>query len=97
MFGSADPTQWQLMTASGLVKKATGLCALTGILCAQSTSLVISLWDGQDATGVLGPTTKCVDSIPLTAGVPYPIPAKLNNGLYIQFVSGSGSITVFYD
>lgn len=97
MFGSASPCQWKILTASSLIKKATGLATLTGILCAQSSSLVVSIWDGQDASGTLGPTTKVVDQVPLTAGVPLPIPAKMNNGIYIEFVSGSGSITVFYD
>jgi hypothetical protein len=97
MFGNPNPTQVKLLTGSALLKKATGLGTITGILCAQSSNLVISIWDGQDATGTLGPTTKIVDSLPMTAGNPYPIPAKLNNGLYVQFVSGSGSISVFYD
>ncbi len=97
MFGSFNPAQWIRLTASALVKKATGLCTITGILCTESSSLIINVWDGQDASGTLGPTTKVLGPLTLVAGNPYPIPAKLNNGLYIEVVSGTGSFTVFYD
>lgn len=97
MFGSPNPCQWVRLAASALVKKATGLCTLTGILCTESSSLIINVWDGQDAIGTLGPTTKVLGPLTLVASNPYPIPAKLNNGLYIEFVSGSGSLTAFYD
>jgi hypothetical protein len=92
MFGSFNPAQWLRMTGSALVKKATGLCTITGILCTESSSLVINIYDGIDNTG-----TKVVGPLTLTASNPYPIPAKLNTGLYIEFASGSGSLTVFYD
>ncbi len=95
MFGSLNPTQWKIITADGLVKKGQG--TLTGLLCASSSSMKISIYDGQDADGTLGTTRLLVDQLTLTAGNPYPIPAKLNNGLYIDVVSGTGSFTIFYD
>jgi hypothetical protein len=97
MFGSLNPCQYKFMSASGLLKKATGLGSITGILAATSSSAIIIVWDGQDATGTLGPTQQVTGQITLVAGTPYPIPAKLNNGLYIQLVSGTGGWTVFYD
>jgi len=99
MFGGWNPSQWKRIAnaTSTLIKKATGLSALQGILCANSSSLIIAVWDGQDATGTLGPTTQLTGSITLSSGQSYPMPAKLNNGLYIQVVSGTGDFTVFFD
>ena len=96
MFGSWSPCQWKIVTASVLVKKAAGLCTLTGLLCASSSTMIISIWDSATDNNDAN-ATKVVDQITMVAGNPYPIPAKLNKGLYIQVVSGSGSITVFYD
>lgn len=92
MFGNLEPGRYKRLAASGLVLTATGQGMLSGLLCAQSSSLVVSVYNGIDATGDL-----MVDSIPLTAGNPVPIPAIVNKGIYVQFVSGSGSITVFYN
>lgn len=99
MFGSLNPCQWFRFTnaAAGLVKKATGLCTITGLLCTESSSFVINIWDGQDASGTLGPTKKIVGPLTLVAGNPYPIPAKCNNGIFIDVVSGTGDATLFYD
>ncbi len=96
MFGSPAPCQYLLQSASGLIKKATGLCTTTGILCATSSSAIIQLWDttGTDATAG---AVQVTGSITLVAGTPYPIPAKFNNGIYVKLVSGTGSWTVFYD
>lgn len=92
MFGNLEPGRSKLLTASGLVLTASGQAMLSGLLCAQSTSLVVSIYDGTDDTGEL-----VVDSVPLVAGVPLPVPRIINKGIYIKFISGSGSITVFYN
>lgn len=97
MFGSLSPCQALKVTASVLVKKATGMATLTGLLCTESSSMIINVWDGQDAAGTLGPTTKIVGPLTLVAGTPYPMPVKLNNGLYFEVASGSGSFTAFFD
>lgn len=96
MFGSMNPTQYKVVTANTLVKKSTGLCTVTGLLCSSSTSMVVQIWDtATDETNASA--VKVVDSLTLVAGTPYPIPAKLNNGLYIKLISGTGSLTVFFD
>lgn len=93
MFGNLEPGRSKLMVTSGLViPHVTGQAMLSGVLCAQSTSLVVSIYDGQDTAGEL-----VVDSVPLVAGVPLPVPRIMTKGLYIQFVNGTGSITVFYN
>ena len=96
MFGSWSPSQYIFLTASKLVKKAAGLCTISGILCGTSSSGIIQVWDttGTDATAG---AVQVTDSITLVAGTPYPIPAKLNMGLYIKLVSGSAGFTVFFD
>lgn len=99
MYGSWNPSQWTRIAnaTSLLIKKATGLATLGGLLCANSSSLIVVLWDGQDATGALGPTKQLTGQITLNSGQAYPCPAKLNNGLYVQIVSGTGDFTVFWD
>lgn len=59
--------------------------------------MLVNVYDGQDATGTLGPTSRIVGPLTLVAGNPYPIPAKCNNGIYVELVSGTGSVTIFYD
>jgi hypothetical protein len=92
MFGNLEPGRSKRLSATGLVLTASGQAMLSGILCAQSSSLIISIYDGIDATGEL-----VVNQVPLTAGVPLPVPRIINKGIYISFVSGSGDITVFYN
>ncbi len=70
MFGSLNPCQWKIITADALVKKGQG--NLTGLLCASSSSMKISIYDGQDTDGTLGPTKLLVDQLTLTAGNPKP-------------------------
>ena len=89
MFGSLNPTQWKRLTATGLVK--TGQGQLTGLLCASSSSMTATVYDGIDSTGVL-----IVNTMSLTAATPYPMPAKFNVGCYIV-IGGTGDLTVFYD
>lgn len=96
MFGSVSPCQYLTQSASGLIKKATGLCTITGILCAVSNPAVIQVWDTPtDNTNALA--KQVTGQLTMTAGQPYPIPAKINYGLYIQLVSGTGTWTVYFD
>lgn len=96
MFGSDSPSQYLLQSASGLVKKATGLSTIQGILAATSSSAVIQVWDTPtDQTNALAKAV--TGQLSIAAGTPYPIPAKINYGLYVQLVSGSGTWTVFFD
>lgn len=92
MFGNLEPGRFKRLTASGLVLTATGQGMSSGLLCAQSSSLVVSVYDGIDTSGTL-----LVNQIPLTAGAPVPIPAIVTKGIYVSFVSGSGDITYFYN
>jgi hypothetical protein len=84
------------MTTSTLVKLAKGLCTLQGILCATSTSAVIQIWDTTGTDQTAG-AVQVTGSITLVAGQSYPMPAKLNLGLYVKLVSGSGTWTIFFD
>jgi len=96
MFGGWNPSQYLLQSASGLIKKAAGYAALQGIICATSSTAVVQVWDttGTDATAG---AIQVTGSITLTAGQSYPIPAKINLGIYVKLVSGSGSWTTFFD
>lgn len=96
MFGSWNPAQWKQMSANGLVKTAGGFCALQGILCSTSSTAIVQVWDttGDETTAN---AVKVLDSLTLTAGQSYPIPAKINQGLYVKLVSGTGSWTIFFD
>lgn len=102
MHGSWNPSQFLLQSASGLVKKALGFAALQGILCATSSTAIVVVWDssGTNTTNAAGDTSAPVQitgQITLSAGQSYPIPAKINKGIYVQLVSGSGSWTTFFD
>lgn len=77
------------LAASGLVKTGVGDCAL--ILVTSSSSLTIKLWDGVAASGTVITATMAVD-----AKEEYDIPAHFSTGLYVEFVAGTGSLTVFY-
>lgn len=91
MFGNpAISNNASIVTASGIVK--TGQGRLNGALCAQSSSMKISVYDGTDTSG-----KKLVDQMTLTAGNPYPMPVAFRTGLYVELVSGSGSTTFFWD
>jgi hypothetical protein len=94
MFGSWNPAQAKIFTANTLIKKGQGQS--TGILCAQSSSLVVSVYDTASDDSAAN-AVKIVDSIPMTAGNPYAVPYKFNYGLYVKVVSGTGSATAFYD
>jgi hypothetical protein len=98
MFGSWNPSQYKRFSqaASVLVKKAGGYAGLQGILCASSASLIIEVWDtATDDTATQA--VQILDQTTLTAGQSYPIPAKINYGIYIKVISGTGKATVFFD
>src|ERR1700692_4921969 len=102
MFGSWNPSQFLLQSASGLIKKATGFSGLQGILCATSNTAIIVVWDSSgtntaNATGDPSIPVQVTGQITLVAGQSYPIPAKINKGIYVQLVSGSGTWTTFFD
>jgi hypothetical protein len=80
---------YKALSASGVVKSSPGTCAL--LLCSASTSLVVNVYDNTTAAG-----TKIVDSLPVDAKEEFDIPAQFSTGLYVEFVSGSGKVTVFY-
>lgn len=99
MFGSWNPSQYKYLTdtiGSTLVKKAGGFSGLQGILCATSSSLLVQVWDTTGTDTTAG-AIQVTGSITLTAGQSYPIPAKINLGLYVKVISGTGTFTVFFD
>lgn len=77
------------MSGSGIVKTGDGILVL--VLIASSSSLVIRLWDNTAASG-----TKIVGSLTVGANEEYDLPAYFATGLYVEFASGSGELTVFY-
>lgn len=77
------------LSASGQVRDGPGVCVL--ILCSASTDLVIKVWDSLSAAGDV-----VVNNMAVYAGEEYDIPAQLKTGLYVEFISGSGAVTVFH-
>ena len=77
------------LAASGIAKTGRGDCHL--LLVTSSTSLVLNFYDGTDNTG-----TKFIDSLAVNASEEYDIPAHFETGLYVEFSSGSGKVTVFF-
>lgn len=101
MFGSWNPSQykffnWGTSITSTLIKLSKGFCGLQGILCATSSSLIIVVYDTL-TTDTDPLAVQVTGQITLTAGQSYPIPAKINQGLYIKGISGTGTFTVFFD
>lgn len=97
MFGSLAPSQYKRITdTSTLVSKAGGYSQIMGILCAASTSLIVQVWD-TSATDATAGAVQVTGSITLVAGTYYTIPARLNKGLYIKVISGTGDATVFFN
>lgn len=79
----------KLVTADGVVKTGKGTCVL--LLCTESTSLVLDIYDGTSTGG-----TKIVQNLAPYAGEEYDLPFEFTTGLYVEVVSGSGSVTMFY-
>lgn len=80
---------YKSISASTLIKTGQGKCIL--VLITSSSSLVIRLYDNTSAAG-----TVIVASMSVSAKEAYDVPALFETGLYVEFVSGSGSLTVFY-
>lgn len=80
--------KYSALSADATVKTGQGTCV--GILCCESSSLVITLYDNTAASG-----TKIVDSLPMSAKEWQDIPAEFTTGLYVD-ISGSGKFTVFF-
>jgi hypothetical protein len=80
---------FKALSASGVVKLNPGTCVL--LLCSSSSSLVVNLYDNTSAAG-----TKIVDSLPMDAKEEFDIPAQFSTGLYVEFASGTGKVTVFF-
>lgn len=91
MIQAVPPTglSYASISASTLIKTGAGDCVL--ILVTSSSSLNIRLYDNTAASGTVITASMAVD-----AKEEYDIPAHFSTGLYIQFVSGTGSLTVFY-
>lgn len=79
----------KVLSASGLVKTGPGECVL--LLCSSSLSLVVTLYDNTTAA-----STKIVDGLLVDAKEEFDIPAHFETGLYVNFDSGSGKVTVFF-
>lgn len=94
MGASQPPTpptglNFMCIAASTLIKTGEGdlhLCQISS-----SSSLVIRLWDNVSAA-----TRKIIGSLAVNAGEEYDWPAHFTTGLYVEFVSGSGELTVFF-
>jgi len=78
-----------VLTASQLVKVQQA--GELGGIFVSSGSPTITVYDGQDATGLV-----LVSAFTATAATPYPLPVQFKTGLYID-VSGTGSMTVMYN
>lgn len=87
-FGNVGP-----VSASGIVKSGAG--RFSGFICTASSSGVVRLWDNTTATG-----TKILDSLAVSAGQIITIPGGCTpfaNGLYLELVSGTATITPFFN
>ena len=97
MWGSLNPSQYKRIdSTTGSVSVAAGQHNMTGLLCAQSGTGIIEIWDTATDDSAAG-AQLVVDAITLVAGQPEPIPAKFNLGIYIKKISGTYKATVFFD
>lgn len=77
------------LAASGQVKDGPGI--LVGILCTESSTLILDVYDAASATG-----TPIVDNLSVYANEFTELPFECKTAIYVEFVSGSGKITVAY-
>ena len=77
------------LSADGLVK--TGEGSLHMIKVSSSSSLTIKLYDNTAASG-----TVILDTMAVDAKEEHYLPVRFSTGLYVDFVAGSGAITVLY-
>lgn len=80
---------YKSISASTLIK--TGEGDLFMLKVSSSTSLTVRLYDNTAASGTVILASMLVD-----AKEEHFIPARFSTGLYVEFVSGSGALTVFY-
>ena len=80
---------YKQLSASGLVK--TGEGDLHMVKVSSSSSLTIKLWDNTAASGTVIQATMAV-----AEKEEHYIPAHFGTGLYVEFVAGSGAVTVFF-
>lgn len=64
---------------------------LLGVFCSSSTSGTLTIYD-DSATGT---SLKVVDTVNLTAGTYYPLPASMSKGIY-AVIGATASVTVFF-
>lgn len=77
------------IAASTLIKTGEGDMGLAFI--SSSGALNLKLWDNTAASG-----TVLIAQVAVAAKETYAWPAHFNTGLYVEFVSGTGAISVFY-
>lgn len=77
------------ISASTLIKTGPGVGVMIHVT--SSTSLVIKVWDGTSASG-----TVILANLAVAAKEQIVFPPEFTTGLYIEFISGSGALTVYY-
>lgn len=89
---SAPPTglSYQSMTGSSPVKIGAGVCHY--IKVSSSAGLTIKLWDNPSSAS--GPVI--LNTMAVNAGEEHYIPAAFVTGLVVEFVAGTGALTVFF-
>ena len=89
MSASENPTYFYVrLTASGLVKTGGGV--LGWIIPSASSSGTVALYDNTAGSGTL-----ILNTCPLVAGTPIPIPARFQNGCY-AVLGGTADVTFLY-
>lgn len=84
----AEAYSYSQISASAAVKSSAG--TLGGFIVSSSASGTVTIYDNTAGSG-----TKILDTMSVTAGNAYPIPASFSTGCYVS-ISGTASITVFY-
>lgn len=91
MANKAVQEHYRYLQFSATVQVKLGGGMLGGILVSSATGATLAVYDGVGTDGTL-----ILDTMSVTAGQPYPLPCKFQNGLYIV-VGGTVSATVFYE
>lgn len=85
--------KYKQISADTLIKSTKG--RLFGLFCSTSSSLIISVHDGASSSAA-----KIINNVTLAAATPYTFPTGGcefgDTGLYVEVVSGTGELTVFY-
>lgn len=80
---------FKCVTGDGIVK--TGPGTLVGFLCTSSVGLTVKIYDNTSAAG-----TVIMDTMPVAAKESYNLPTEFNVGLFVDFIAGTGAITVWF-